>query len=50
MESVERGLWQQPDEAQLERMRQVYLELEGDLEDQMDTPRSSRHPAEGNAS
>ena len=34
MESVERGLWEQPDQAQLEQMRQVYLQLEGDLEDQ----------------
>jgi cobaltochelatase CobN len=37
MESVDRGLWQQPDEQQLEQMRQVYLQLEGDLEDRMDT-------------
>jgi cobaltochelatase CobN len=37
MESVDRGLWQQPDEQQLEHMRQVYLQLEGDLEDRMDT-------------
>ena len=37
MESVDRGLWQQPDEQQLEQMRRVYLELEGDLEDRMDT-------------
>jgi cobaltochelatase CobN len=34
MESVERGLWEQPDQAQLEQMRQVYLQVEGDLEDQ----------------
>jgi cobaltochelatase CobN len=38
MESVDRGLWQQPDAQQLEQMRQVYLQLEGDLEDRMDTP------------
>jgi cobaltochelatase CobN len=37
MESVDRGLWQQPDEQQLEQMRRVYLQLEGDLEDRMDT-------------
>jgi len=37
MESVDRGLWQEPDEQQLEQMRQVYLQLEGDLEDRMDT-------------
>ena len=33
MESVERGLWEQPDQAQLEQMRQVYLQLEGELEE-----------------
>jgi cobaltochelatase CobN len=38
MESVERGLWQQPEQEQLEQMRQVYLQLEGELEDRMDTP------------
>ncbi|ETW93686.1 MAG: cobaltochelatase subunit CobN [Candidatus Entotheonella factor] len=37
MESVDRGLWQQPDEQQLEQMRRVYLQLEGDLEDRTDT-------------
>jgi cobaltochelatase CobN len=36
MESVERGLWNAPDPAQLEHMRQVYLQLEGELEDQTD--------------
>ena len=40
MESVDRGLWQQPDADQLEKMRQVYLELEGELEDQMDSTAS----------
>jgi cobaltochelatase CobN len=50
MESVDRGLWQAPDESQLERMRQVYLELEGDLEDQMDPTGPGRPSAEGNAS
>jgi cobaltochelatase CobN len=34
MESVERGLWEQPDQAQLQQMQQVYLQLEGELEDQ----------------
>ena len=38
MEAIDRGLWQQPDAQQLEQMRQVYLQLEGDLEDRMDTP------------
>ena len=37
MEAVQRGLWEQPDEAQLAQMRQVYLQLEGELEDRMDT-------------
>ena len=37
MESVDRGLWEQPNEQQLEQMRRVYLELEGDLEDRTDT-------------
>ena len=37
MESVDRGLWQQPDEQQLEQMRRVYLQLEGELEERMDT-------------
>ena len=30
MEAVQRGLWEQPDEAQLAQMRQVYLQLEGE--------------------
>jgi cobaltochelatase CobN len=38
MESVERGLWEQPQQAQLDQMRQVYLQLEGELEDQTDRP------------
>lgn len=38
MESVERGLWEQPDQAQLEQMRQVYLQLEGELEDRSEQP------------
>jgi cobaltochelatase CobN len=44
MEAVQRGLWEQPDEAQLAQMRQVYLQLEGELEDRMDTtqPRSGQ--------
>ena len=37
MESVDRGLWERPDEQQLEQMRRVYLQLEGELEDRMDT-------------
>jgi cobaltochelatase CobN len=45
MESVERGLWSQPDPAQLEQMRQVYLQLEGELEDRTDS--SLHHTAEG---
>ena len=41
MEAVQRGLWEQPDEAQLAQMRQVYLQLEGELEDRMDTTQPS---------
>jgi CobN/Magnesium Chelatase/Transposase DDE domain len=41
MEAVQRGLWDQPDEAQLAQMRQVYLRLEGELEDRMDTTQHS---------
>ncbi len=47
MESVDRGLWEQPEETQLERMRQVYLELEGELEDRMDAASPSLRTAEG---
>ncbi|HEX2894329.1 MAG TPA: cobaltochelatase subunit CobN [Marmoricola sp.] len=32
-EAVDRGLWEEPDPDLLAAMRQVYLELEGDLED-----------------
>jgi cobaltochelatase CobN len=41
MEAVQRGLWEQPDEAQLAQMRQVYLQLEGELEERMDTTQPS---------
>jgi cobaltochelatase CobN len=44
MESVERGLWTQPDQVQLEQMRQVYLQLEGELEEQSDP---AHHRARG---
>jgi cobaltochelatase CobN len=37
MEAVQRGLWEQPDQAQLERMRQLYLQLEGELEERTET-------------
>ena len=33
MKAVQRGLWEQPDEAQLALMQQVYLQLESELED-----------------
>ncbi|MDT0444279.1 cobaltochelatase subunit CobN [Streptomyces johnsoniae] len=33
-EAVERGLWAEPDPGLLAAMRQVYLEVEGDLEDE----------------
>ncbi len=35
-EAVDRGLWQSPDADLLEKMRGVYLDLEGDLEDRAD--------------
>jgi cobaltochelatase CobN len=38
-EAVDRGLWEEPDQDVLAAMRQVYLELEGDLED--------RHSSDG---
>lgn len=41
MEAVQRGLWEQPDQAQLEQMRQIYLQLEGELEDRSDAPQAS---------
>jgi cobaltochelatase CobN len=37
MEAAQRGLWQQPDQAQLAQMRQLYLQLEGDLEERTET-------------
>ena len=37
MEAVQRGLWEQPDQGQLERMRQLYLQLEGELEERTET-------------
>jgi cobaltochelatase CobN len=37
MEAAQRGLWGQPDQAQLERMRQLYLQLEGELEERTET-------------
>jgi cobaltochelatase CobN len=32
LEAADRGMWAKPDDAVLERLRQTYLELEGDLE------------------
>ncbi|MEE1941546.1 cobaltochelatase subunit CobN [Streptomyces sp. TRM 70361] len=32
LEAADRGLWEEPDRATLDRLREVYLELEGDLE------------------
>ena len=37
MEAVQRGLWEQPDQAQLAQMRQLYLQLEGELEERTET-------------
>ncbi|MGQ4808557.1 Aerobic cobaltochelatase subunit CobN [Candidatus Entotheonellaceae bacterium PAL068K] len=50
MESVERGLWQQPEAARLESMRRLYLDLEGELEDHMDTMSPGSRGAEGGQS
>jgi cobaltochelatase CobN len=33
LEASDRGLWADPDQATLDGLRAVYLELEGDLED-----------------
>ncbi|AZA13547.1 cobaltochelatase subunit CobN [Corynebacterium choanae] len=33
LEAAERGLWEQPDPAELELLRDTYLQMEGDLED-----------------
>ncbi|GAB3213992.1 cobaltochelatase subunit CobN [Marinactinospora thermotolerans] len=33
LEAAERRLWERPDEATLERLREIYLRIEGDLED-----------------
>ncbi|GAA1281887.1 cobaltochelatase subunit CobN [Pseudonocardia aurantiaca] len=34
LEAADRGMWAKPDDAVLDRLRQTYLELEGDLEGQ----------------
>jgi cobaltochelatase CobN len=34
-EAADRGLWQQPDLELITQLQQVYLDLEGDLEDAM---------------
>jgi cobaltochelatase CobN len=33
LEAADRGLWAEPDQAMLDGLRAVYLELEGELED-----------------
>ncbi|RNL80766.1 cobaltochelatase subunit CobN [Halostreptopolyspora alba] len=33
LEAADRGLWEQPDQRTLDQLREVYLKLEGDLED-----------------
>jgi cobaltochelatase CobN len=33
LEAADRGLWAEPDPDTLDRLRAVYLEMEGDLED-----------------
>jgi hypothetical protein len=37
MEATQRGLWERPDQAQLAQMRQLYLQLEGELEERSET-------------
>jgi cobaltochelatase CobN len=37
MEAVQRGLWEQPDPLQLAHMQQLYLHLEGELEDRSES-------------
>jgi cobaltochelatase CobN len=37
MEAVQRGLWAQPDQTQLEQMRELCLRLEGELEERSET-------------
>jgi cobalamin biosynthesis Mg chelatase CobN len=37
MEAGQRGLWAQPDQAQLAQMGQLYLRLEGELEERSET-------------
>jgi cobaltochelatase CobN len=32
LEAADRGLWADPDDATLDRLRQTYLDMEGDLE------------------
>jgi hypothetical protein len=44
MEAVQRGLWEQPDQRQLEQMRQIHLHLEGELEDRSES--TSNHTGE----
>jgi cobaltochelatase CobN len=34
LEAADRGMWAKPDDAVLDRLRQTYLDLEGDLEGQ----------------
>ena len=42
MEVVHRGFRAEPDEAELAQIWQVYLQLEGELEDRMDTTQHTR--------
>ena len=37
MEAAQRGFWEQPDQAQLAQIRQLYLQLEGELEERTET-------------
>jgi cobaltochelatase CobN len=33
LEAADRGLWAEPDQADIDALRAVYLDLEGDLEE-----------------
>lgn len=34
LEAADRGLWENPDQRTLDQLKEVYLKLEGDLEDE----------------
>ncbi|WP_375424571.1 cobaltochelatase subunit CobN [uncultured Friedmanniella sp.] len=46
-EAAERGLWAEPDPEIVEQLQQVYLDVEGDLEDEPASPTSKLEDAQG---